>query len=544
MTDESSNTQGNFEQMSRSVVEGFLQSVVIVDDLAHLHLDSDEPVGPLKVPGYQVSSATKEPEVSVNPPGVPLDAKTVIDKFAEIGSVCGVICPRKDETKLQVRVVKAAKRADIVVLDWKIDDSNGDSTLGIMRQILEEERPVERLRLIAIYTGEPGLQEIAESVKKILDDIYGGGGPPMASSFCLEKGPLRIVILAKKGGLIDGVPDFQDQVVGEGQLADRLVDEFTEMTSGLLCNVGLAGISAIREKAHRVLAKFNKNLDAAYLGHRVLLPHPPDAEDHIVEALGSELLSVLEEDRVGEYSDINSIHAWLFAAGNEGLGLFNPQRVPELSDCQCCIELLKNVMNGREETNLSKKCQSRLGKYSTNVFAADADTAKFANRRLAVLLSLKSRYTIDCPRLTSGTILSAEDGKCSEYFLCVQPKCDSVRLSTDSGFPLLPLKKAGSSGKDSRLVLELESGNWVQLKFNAKPSELIIQAFKPRKCPPKDVVAKKCQGGFYFEDIQGRKYRWIAELKNEHALRVAGEIAGSLARTGPNDSEWLRRLNP
>ena len=83
------------------------------------------------------------------------------------------------------------------------------------------------------------------------------------------------------------------------------------MTNGLLRTVALAGITTIRENAHRVLARFDETLDAAYLGHRILLPHPPDAEDHLVAALGSELVSILDEDRPGAHADIEAIKQWL-----------------------------------------------------------------------------------------------------------------------------------------------------------------------------------------------------------------------------------------
>ena len=98
-------------------------------------------------------------------------------------------------------------------------------------------------------------------------------------------------------------------------MAEKLADEFGSMTTGLLRTVALAGIATIRENAHKILARFDQTLDAAYLGHRILLPHPPDAEDHLVAALGSELLSVLEEDRPGTHAGIEAIERWLNRAG-------------------------------------------------------------------------------------------------------------------------------------------------------------------------------------------------------------------------------------
>ena len=63
------------------------------------------------------------------------------------------------------------------------------------------------------------------------------------------------------------------------------MNEFVEMTKGILSNVALEGLAALRDDVPRVLAKFDSSLDSAYLGHRILLPNPADAEDHVVEAL-------------------------------------------------------------------------------------------------------------------------------------------------------------------------------------------------------------------------------------------------------------------
>ena len=54
------------------------------------------------------------------------------------------------------------------------------------------------------------------------------------------------------------------------------------MTTGLLPNVAIAGLSELRAQTHKLLTMFSRSLDPAYLGHRVLLPNPSEAEDQVL----------------------------------------------------------------------------------------------------------------------------------------------------------------------------------------------------------------------------------------------------------------------
>ena len=99
-----------------------------------------------------------------------------------------------------------------------------------------------------------------------------------------------------------------------------------------------------------------------------------------------------------------------------------------------------------------------------------------------------------------------------------------------------------NQGTSLRLVRETSKDQWKDFGIKPKPSELSIRFFKPSPDPPGEVVATGIQdGSFVFQDGEGREYRWMAEMKDEHALGIAGEVASALARPGPNDAEWLRK---
>ena len=545
----------DFTNRTREVVEAFLQSVVVVDDLAEITPPGGRPAsdvlsGPVEGPQYLPAPDPAHAEVGRDPTRVPLNAKTVIDGFADIGSVCAVLSPVLDRESRK-RTVKAARRADIVVLDWNIENSVGDEALDLMRDILKGDREGRRLRLMAIYTGEPDLEGICERVRQVLAEFYKDDRlKDSPGGFRMSKGPLHVKVLAKSGTLA-GVPSpLGDQEVSESGLADRLAGEFALMIGGLLRNVALSGLSAVRDNAHRVLAKFDASLDPGYLGHRLLLHHPPDAEDHIEEALGSEITAVLEEHRSGARADIDAIEPWLACREAEGLQLSEPFGPPSNQSAVKGWRLLLD--RGFEAPNVPDPqfaSKRKLRSRPTEPFAESGRAAARANRRFAALLALRTRYPGRPPRLSFGTVLETRHGDETLYFLCLQPKCDSVRLGDASGFPLMPLipltdVRVGGDGERLRLVVETEDDQWQELGIETKPSALTVRLFEPGQDPPGEVTAMADEHeDFFFEDSEGSLYRWIAQVKEGHALGVAGEIAAALARPGPNDAEWLRRAS-
>lgn len=532
-----------------SVVADFLQSAVILDDRARMGpMPEEETTDTVQPPDYegirssdvqhdnQSANINDQDNVYLN-----LDAKAVIDGFAEIGVVCSVLNPAQQEN-FKHRVVKTSARADIVILDWKIGDSYGDATLKVIRDILDEDEQRSRLRLLAIYTGEPDLNGIVNQVRDVIDAFYTDK-PRIDNPFYLSRGPLHVVVLAKSRTKL--VADAESQRVTEKDLAERLKKEFVRITQGLLQNVALAGLAALRKEAYTLLAKFDVSLDPGYLGHRILLPHPMDAEDHIVEALGYEILSILEEQRPGQAAAEKALSEWIQQARTAGLD-FSTRIQNGKDPIPIVMDLLKNGVKGGDYNRLSLLWRKKvLKRCATHFFTKECDEATHANRHFSALLNLKSRYTTIVPQLTLGTILACKANDDCQYLLCLQPKCDAVRLVSKTAFPFLPLVKTQNKNRFD-LVIETKTGDgngeeWVHLELKSKPADLRMYSFKPSDNPPGEVRAQSCSEGFIFQSTDERRYRWIAEMKDEHALKIAASFSSSLARPGPNDSEWLRR---
>ena len=554
MTIDGMGTTQTFGDKSEAVVQRFLQSAVVFDDLAWMGLppssEANPGTEPLIEPRFgedlvpdsqsNVHGTAPQPSRRDGQRGVPLDAKPLIDGFASLGVACAVLRPSQSEIAssewTRSGVVQAAKRADIIVLDWRLGPSYGTDTLEIVRNILTEDHRHHRLRLIAIYTGENDLSDITKQVSDTIDEFYGDAWPVAEGEFWVSKGPVRASVIPKEGNRYAGAIGVQ-----ESALPERLVKEFSTITRGLLRNVALAGISALRDSTHSVLAKFGTELDPAYLGHRMLLPDPAEAEDHIVEALGAELLAVLEDQRPGNEASICAIGKWLverISAGPLASGMLSS--VSGITDpLDMRKELVGKGIDHVSNTNPGKR---QLVRDATRLFLGDdIQSARRSDLGFAALLSLKTRYPTVQPTLTLGTVLrKGPSGSGAQYFLCIQPKCDSVRLHSATGFPLIPLQ-VRQDDQAFAIVVENVNDEWVNLDVDTKPSGLALAWFAPKEPHHQEIVAYEREFDYFFSDETGSEYQWLGELKDEHAMQFAGEVAANLGRPGPNYSEWLRR---
>ena len=530
---------------SRELIESFLQTAVILDDLAEMPKPgADQPVTieprEISPPSYRTFDADEPVNGSGDPRDFPLNAQAAINGFAEIGSLCAVLRPAPNE-QYHERTIKVASRADIVVLDWNLYGSTGDEALSLLTKILNSDKSSHRLRLLAIYTGDPNLQEVSARVQDAISEFYGESKVDARDPYRISKGPVRIVILAKEGTPDPSSSGPRAQQASEGDLASRLVGEFARMTEGLLRNVALAGISAIRKQSHRILTTFDSRLDAAYLGHRQLLSNPAEAEDQLTDALAAEILAVLTDDRPGVHANANAIKDWLVSKQAVGLDLSSPFSFQGAANSiDWWHALLSHGINAEGAITPHGAGKTTLEKRGTEAFTDTSESAMDSNRNFAALLSLKTQHIVRTPRLTLGSILCDEGDHESPYLLCLQPQCDSIRLDSATGFPMIRLRE---DDRLFRIVVEVSLGNWKHFNVVLKPSELIVRTFEPACSTSGEVMAFSENGCLYFRDTKDRTYRWIAEMKSEYALTLAGEMASSLARPGPDNSEWLRRAS-
>ena len=118
-------SEQTFRDLSKKVVERFLQTVVVLDDGAFMRPKVE--AGELQAPDENAPILEEEPEETAPAPEVPespehtLDAQALITNFAARGLVCAVLAPWEGGDGSDA-TINAARRADIVILDWKLGD--------------------------------------------------------------------------------------------------------------------------------------------------------------------------------------------------------------------------------------------------------------------------------------------------------------------------------------------------------------------------------------------------------------------------------------
>ncbi len=543
MNDQSIET---FQDLSVQNVARFLQTVVVVDDKAHFErrptsndnnsvsgiseADDEGPNGPhpnLVSPQPDAAHSSVDAE--------DLDAKALVDGFAKEGIACTVICPYSQDDVV-TQVTKVAELADIVVLDWILDRDNGKRITKLLRKLISDESGPDRKRLIAIYTGERDLGDVAERVFRLLSES-SGEVPECPSDFEAEKGPLRLVVFGKEHTQVAPEnTELTNRIVGVTELPNRLIREFAQMTTGILPNVAIAGLSEIRAQTHRLLTMFSSTLDPAYLGHRLLTPHPSDAEEAVVAMLVAEVLSILEHGNVAKQAGIDSIRAWISEkTENESLRPQDLFRCPHDTP-SALLGFLENGIDNLREVGLRGRKWERV----THAFTSVESQADESNRQFAKLMHVKTRYQSPPPSLTLGTILFSETDQCGKYWICLQPKCDSVRIGERRSFPIVPMTQVQKPKCDFEIVVR-HRDCWILLRVPRKPAEINMFTFEPDDDSMNKVTATSMEALWKITSTEGTTFEWVAELKDEHAQRIANEFASGFSRVGVSESEWVRR---
>ena len=533
-----------FQCMSKGVAERFLQTVVVLDDGAYM--GPAEPPPTVVEPDEDVA-IPEEPEegegVTAIPPATPinaLDAQTLITGFAKQGLVCAVLAPHLDEDGSEA-TVRASRRADIVILDWQLGD-HGERAKEIIQKITEEDASEGgRVRMIVVYTASLDLEAARSAVAGELDGFEAIDRP--GGVLALGTRQSRILFVSKgKTSEIGGK-------IEEAQLPTRLVEEFVEITKGLLSNVSLGSIAAIREETHRMLARFHRGLDSAFLTHRMLLVSPEDAEAYAVDLVTAEFIATLQGKRIGStYADRDAIQAALTEIQGSGLEfrIMVTKNAAANAKNVSVENLMKLVDNGPAglgdipDIAGSKSQQDKLHQRLYLVLSSDLEKGMAAHHEFArVSAHARERALVGIgyrARLDLGSIVRSGE----EYLVCIQPTCDTMRLQGTTQFLFAVLTK---SEEEFDVVVQDESGLENRLKLNSKVSAVRAVVFDPDGATATVLSSAREEDGV-FTCIAGQRYVWLCDLKTSFAQRFVHRIATDLSRIGLDEFEWQRRHAP
>ena len=524
-----------FAQHCREIARRFLLTAVVIDD--ELSVTGDPPVhGHLTPPGQGVS-IRKEPTMAApqSPPPRPLRVDPITWSFARQGMVCGVLSPHEEQAGHEV-LAKAVARADIVILDWRLNPTSGENALPLLTRILTEDQP-HRLRLVAFYTGEPDHARIRDRIVECLNGLDGidqamvahdGNGKAIDFRAC------RIVVYGKPSSGAE-----PSGVLHEEALAEQLIADFADMVEGLLPSLVLTALGAVRENVHRLLECFGHDLDPAFLVHRACLRQPPESEQHIVEQIASELHGIMD-DAVDRWSPagIDAVEHWLKGRFGDHDVELAPRNERAQGKKMSHGDALTLLRNGIATAPGPLKKDGKEYDLLSHAFSGGTDNSRELDRRLAAAMSLRQVPPAAWRQLSMGTIVQRSVEPAT--LLCVTPRCDSVRLTGKTAFLFLPLTDAKSNtpqivvpegdNQHRRMTISLNPSQWCSVDFIPDADRLCVLAHRSDTDQP-----------FTFKDVGGGEYRWVGEMKAESAQSIAQAIAERMYRIPLNQSEWLRR---
>ncbi|UCH72078.1 MAG: hypothetical protein JSW62_00580 [Thermoplasmatales archaeon] len=552
----------DFLDMTQEIVKEFLQTVVIIDDEASFQIEVDEEKIVKKVKKPPKVGNVEEKEILKEDKDRSthlLNAKSVTDSFASLGITCSILNPNKDEKDLLGNAINSARRSDVVLIDWMIHSDIGNKAKEIIKKIIKDDSEKDRLRLIVIYTGEPNIKKIASEIKTTMNKHLNiTSESDTGDDFSFSYGKLKITVYAKED--VKLADDIKDRALSFEKLPESLIKEFSDMTVGIISNVTLESISTLRKNTHLILGRLNQDLDPPYLSHRALLPYPDDAMQHAIDIVSSEFYSLLQNYEIGRYADKKIISAWIKFNEKKGKNFccnIKDSKVDIKSDDICEIQengvgnsnWLKNYVDKRwnkaEEKNKEKHKQyiaEHIYKDLTETFCLNEEDPFKVNCKFAILTSMKSYYKNSSyePALTLGSVVKDEKGK---FWICIQPRCDSVRIEDTRSFLFLPLIIIEGDKKFDFVICEKDE-NFIKVRINNSIYNAKFFNFKVKSENESTIKASKNKRkNLHFKTSDGNKMKWICELKPEHAQRIANKFGSNITRVGLDESEWLRRFS-
>jgi succinate dehydrogenase flavin-adding protein (antitoxin of CptAB toxin-antitoxin module) len=539
-----------FFDVSKEIANDYLQSIVFLDDRALAKESGDRS-------GQNLSQHS-------------FDILEVSSVFAKEKKICAVYNPLSDEDI--DNFIQISKKADVVILDWFIeftqeaigehddeedveeDDPRGKYTKRIIKELMNDpEFGCNSLKLVVVYTGEDIIEDITEN---IYNEINSEKTPfELHQKECkVQSNNIKILIRCK--AKTDGEDTrfnqrqhLKNKVLQYSELPAFVLNEFTEMTSGLLSNFALLSLTTIRRNSHKILSLFSKNLDSAYMGHKALLPIQNESENLLIDLFGDTISDLLYNKSIAVKIQNDLIDNWIISnikdeKHYQGTNYF--QRTPEL--IRLLLESKIDVIEMRifeilKSTKLTKAEKKEFLSNCTPLFLNLEQNAQLdeINMKFAILSQHKSLFLPQniAPKLTLGTIIRSTKYP-KQCHICIQQRCDSVRLDKNKPrkFLFLPLTVVDTNKFD------IITSEGIKLKLQKKSFSLRTIQFE---CNNDEGVVKAEMSGdskYIFKQIYNteddEQFEWLLDLKDLHSQRIVSNYASELSRVGIDQFEWLR----
>ncbi|HFN6819417.1 response regulator receiver domain [Klebsiella pneumoniae] len=576
---------GLFFETSQSIVKSFLSNVIAIDDklfFGNAISNKEEVASAANKDPFafgEEESGLSEGDSGLGVANISLASSTIRDRlgkevhnldyqdlslaFAEYGINCSGFIPDVHRFKTiedaAENITLSAKRVDATILDWRMDENFGAeigslAKASILKILQHDKSQHGRLRLIVIYTAEPNIAEITGNIAQTLQSV-------------------DFSVLTNKNNINFDNADLEfcqitviEKKTTAKELREEVVSLFTELTIGLLPNATLSTLSELRDKTHHILHTFSRDLDPAYLSHVIgLLSSPKVREnaeevalDYAAELIAEELKSMIQISHPLKLSlEKNRIIDWLshinmendddffeIVVGDES-GKVGSSRMKEL------IEATENEQIDailQSEPKIISKGQDSLSFFERNRIQVNLKNGTIDSHEKLSIIECKRRDGLSltnlayAPNIKLGSIIKDKKGK---YYICLQPLCDSVRLSSDASFLFLAVKEVKEPTGKFTHVIQSKTGENIRLM--ARCSTQCIRKFDLKRNKTTRTVKASNQAGSNEYIIQCKKESggieelfWVGELKNNVAQAISNQVAASISRIGLDTNEWLR----
>lgn len=552
------------EEFAVCAARAYLQSIVFVDDKIYYEMPAAAAVANVVVPKAMSIFKPIAPKIEEVAEGQANEDRTtevlkqdelyhpknLVESFAREGMVCALYEPAEGfKTDNTSELFKLCERADVVVLDWEFHGHPGTKILPLISNLVSAAQTAvpHHVRLIAVYTSTPDLKRVASQIFDYL--IKTDPNTAAKGDYRLDSGSSRIIVLGKPS-----TGRAQDQMeaaqVSENVLAKHIITEFAAMHEGILPSLAMHGLASVRMSTKKILDKFRREMDGAFLVHRGLI-HPGDnAFEQIPELLAEETLAVMTDSQLP--------HDTAKALADEVIEAFGLSIVWEFkkNKQKPAAGVLANKLLKEGLASVEKDVDIDVAAIE-QLHAAVDEKKLSAAKRLATLYNIRTLYA-SRKDLRFGTIVRHRVNDKFVYSICLMPLCDCVRLPTNGKvfqFPFWTLRTTNNNQPSKGMVIELPGAEgFVELFSMGKPrDQMWMKGFKA-SAPSKTVIAVEKDGRWVFEAaIEGQsddkaaappaetQFEFVAQLKPFHAQRIAHDIGASFSRVGVLEAEWLRR---
>ena len=533
----------DFHEYSKSIVEDYLGTVAYVDDLIYPSKNKSTATTPINTTTtrptresvVQTTNAVAQYDKQEKHITPNIDPRVLTDSFSNRGIHCALLELNEEKSNIG-SIKKTLTKSDVIILDWQMHSDNGQSTCDLIEHILTENKDTQlSLRLIVIYTDQPAFNIIIhEHISPIFIRLNIEHNE--LNEIELQSGHTKILIIPKSS-----LYKEEKEKISGSELPEKIIEEMTKLTSGLVSNYALESVISIRKNTHKLLGIYNKNLDPGYLSHKMLLANPEDSKDQIVELIGSEIKSIIKsnhqitEEKLKLYFD-EKYQDYTTDFEFENKDEFTIE-LPSTLDKELLLKIteigIENYFIKRDTPIADKiKFNKSCHKYSTKYFTKDQYLANEIDKKCSMLSSMKGLQNRDVIYLQQGSIVF-EKKNIPDYWLCIQPKCDGVRIEKSREFIFLKLKKTEAANFN----IILPTGEMFEIDYKVYNS-----TFKRFKSTNGKVIGQKEGDDIVFILHNApNKFHWLGELKNDFAQHVSNQFATQLSRVGINHYEWLRR---